>query len=37
MNLYDVLGQDKTKKTATTSSNVSLGKQIANELYDACK
>ena len=36
MNLYDVLGQDKTKKTAT-NTNVSLGKQIANELYDVCK
>ena len=35
MNLYDVLGQDKTKRTVT-SSKVSLGKQIANELYDVC-
>ena len=36
MNLYDVLGQDKTKRTTTSSSKVSLGKQIANELYDVC-
>ena len=36
MNLYDVLGQDKTIKPAT-SGNVSLGKQIANELYEVCK
>ena len=36
MNLYDLLGQDKTKKTATSNRNVSLGKQIANELYDVC-
>ena len=36
MNLYDALGQDKTKRTVT-SSKVSLGKQIANELYEVCK
>ena len=34
--LYDVLGQDKTSKPVT-SGNVSLGKQIANELYEVCK
>ena len=36
MNLYEMLGQDKTKKTAPTG-NVSLSKQIANELYEVCK
>ena len=36
MNLYDILGQVKTKRTVT-SNKVSLGKQIANELYDVCK
>ena len=35
MDLYNVLGQDKSVKTATTGK-VSLGKQIANELYDVC-
>ena len=35
MDLYTQLGQDKTKKTVT-SGKVSLGKQIANELYEVC-
>ena len=36
MDLYNVLGQDKTT-TPVSSGNVSLGKQIANELYEVCK
>ena len=36
MDLYQVMGQEKTRKTAT-SGKVSLGKQIANELYGVCE
>jgi len=36
MDLYEIMGQDKTRKPVT-AGNVSLGKQIANELYDVCK
>tara|TARA_Y100000310_G_scaffold114885_1_gene113426 strand:- start:323 stop:745 length:423 start_codon:yes stop_codon:yes gene_type:complete len=36
MDLYGMLGQEKTRKTAS-SGNLSLGKQIANELYLVCE